>query len=105
MWSHRRLPHHYVVGEPLFITFRLHGTLPLGRVFPRGTQTSGKAFVSMDRLLDEQRIGPAYMRMPAIAQVVADSIRKGAGCDYRLHMWVIMPNHVHLLITPLIDVP
>jgi len=54
----------------------------------------------MDRLLDEQRAGPAHLRMPAIAQVVADAIRKGAAGDYLLHAWVVMPNHVHLLLTP-----
>ena len=59
----------------------------------------------MDRLLDEQRAGPAYLRMPAIAQVVADSIAKGAADDYLLHAWVVMPNHVHLLVTPQVDVP
>ena len=41
--------------------------------------------------------------MPAIAQTVADLIRNGSGSDYELHAWVVMPNHVHLLITPLID--
>ena len=59
----------------------------------------------MDWLLDEQRAGPAYLRMPAIAEVVADSIGKGATRDYLLHAWVVMPNHVHLLITPQVDVP
>ena len=28
-------------------------------------------------LLDEQRTGPAYLRMPAIAEVVADAIGQG----------------------------
>jgi putative DNA methylase len=59
----------------------------------------------MDRLLDEQRTGPLYLRMPEIAQVVVNSVWTGVDCDYRLHSWVVMPNHVHLLITPLIKVP
>ena len=103
-FSYRRLPHHYAIGEPLFVTFRLHGSLPTGRVFPGGRLSSGKAFVCLDRLLDEQRAGPAYLRMPAIAEVVADSIGKGAAGDYLLHAWVVMPNHVHLLITPQVEV-
>jgi putative transposase len=103
--SYPRLPHRYAVGEPLFVTFRLHGSLPTGRAFPDGRQSSGKAFVCMDRLLDEQRAGPADLRMPAIAQVVADSIGKGAAGDYLLHAWVAMPNHVHLLIAPQVDEP
>jgi putative transposase len=98
--SCRRLPHHYAMGEPLFVTFRLHGSLPTGRVFASGRLSSGKAFACLDRLLDEQRAGPAYLRMPAIAEVVADAIGQGTASDYLLHAWVVMPNHVHLLITP-----
>jgi len=64
---------------------------------------SGKAFVCMDRLLDEQRAGPAYLKMPAVAEVVADSICRGP-CNYELHAWVVRPNHVHVLITPRTDV-
>ncbi|MGH9626857.1 MAG: REP-associated tyrosine transposase [Bryobacteraceae bacterium] len=103
--SERRLPHRYTIGQALFVTFRLHGSLPPGRVFRGGRLTSGKAFVCMDRLLDEQRSGPAYLRLPEIAEVVVHSIRGGAERDYLLHSWVVMPNHVHLLITPWIDAP
>ena len=101
----RRLPHQYGVGEPLFVTFRLHGSLPPGREFRSGRLDSGQAFVCLDRLLEESRSGPAYLRIPAIAQVLADRIRQGADHDYELHAWVVMPNHAHLLITPRIDMP
>ncbi len=57
----------------------------------------------MDRLLDQERAGPTYLRRPAIAKVVIASIRKGAPGDYLLHTWVVMPNHVHLLLTPKMD--
>src|SRR5438270_3217023 len=103
--SYRRLPHHYAIAEPLFVTFRLHGSLPSGRVFPGGRLSSGKAFACLDRLLDEQRAGPAYLRIPAIAEVAADAIGQGTAGDYLLHAWVVMPNHVHLLITPHVEVP
>jgi hypothetical protein len=62
-------------------------------VFSAGQLSSGKAFASMDRLLDEQQTGPLYLQMPAIAQLVADAIRGGAVCDYQSHAWVVMPNH------------
>ena len=65
--ARRRLPHLYVIGEPLFVTFRLHNSLPPKRDFPAGLP-SGKAFVCMDRLLDEERIGPTYLRMPPVAE-------------------------------------
>jgi REP element-mobilizing transposase RayT len=64
---------------------------------------SGEAFACMDRLLDREVFGPLYLKMPNIAQLVVDSIQNGRG-EYSLHSWVVMPNHVHLLITPLGDV-
>ena len=100
--ARRHLPHLYVIGEPLFVTFRLFNSLPPKRDFPRHLP-SGKAFVCMDRLLDEERAGPSYLRMPAVANVAIASIRKGTPGDYLLHAWVVMPNHVHLLITPKIE--
>jgi REP element-mobilizing transposase RayT len=54
----------------------------------------------MDRLLDEERAGPVYLRMPAVVNVVITWIRKGTPGNYPLHSWVVMPNHVHLLLTP-----
>ena len=75
--SHRRLPHLYVIGEPLFITFRLHNSLPPKRKFPANVP-SGKAFVYMDRLLDKECAGASHMRTPGIAQMVIANIRKGA---------------------------
>jgi REP element-mobilizing transposase RayT len=59
----------------------------------------------MDRLLDEHRWGPTYQRLPRIASIVAGRIRQGAPGAYQLHAWVVMPNHVHILITPRVDVP
>jgi putative DNA methylase len=35
---------------------------------------------------------------------VVDSLQYGAEAEhYAMHSWVIMPNHVHLLLTPLIS--
>jgi putative transposase len=58
----------------------------------------------MDRHLDTVRHGPMYLRQPAIAQLVVDSIHKGEQLGhYGLHAYVVMANHVHLLILPNID--
>ena len=103
--TRRHLPHLYAPGKPVFVTFRLHGTLPEGRSFPAKSLTSGKAFVCMDRMLDDERAGPSYLKQPAIAKVVISYIAKGATYDYILHAWVVMSNHVHMLITPLVDLP
>ena len=61
----------------------------------------------MDRLLDHARTGPLYLRQPGIAQLVMDALRYGQDSlgHYTLHAFVIMPNQVHLLITPQVEVP
>jgi REP element-mobilizing transposase RayT len=67
--------------------------------------TSGQAFVAMDRLLDNACTGPLYLRRPDIANVVVEAIcYREREQHYRLHSYVVMPNHVHLLMTPLADV-
>jgi len=95
---HRRLPHLYAIGQPLFVTFRLYGSLPPGRQFPIEPVTSCDAFLSMDRLLDGARSGPTYLAMPFIAKIIVDSLEHCSEVDYLLHAWVVMPNHVHLLV-------
>jgi len=99
----RRLPHWDTVDEPLFVTFRLHGSLPAQRVFPpAGLAQSGKAFVAMDRLLDRGASGPLYLRRREIAELVVRAVQDGERHlhRYQLHAFVVMPNHVHLLVTP-----
>jgi len=103
-FSQRHLPHLHVVEQPLFITFRLYGSLPDGRTFPKNSINSGKAFVHMDRLLEAHSSGPMYLQMPAVAQCLVGAIEQGGTNSCRLHAWVVMPNHVHLLITPRMDV-
>jgi REP-associated tyrosine transposase len=95
----RRLPHIHEIGRPLFVTWRLHGTLPGNRPFPQAT-TSGEAFLAMDRLLAQHSVGPLYLKRPDIAQMVVEAIQYRDPAQYLLHNLVVMPNHVHILITP-----
>ena len=103
----RRLPHDYETDQPVFLTWRLHDSLPCHRVFPAATVNSGQAFAAMDRLLEEARSGPFYLRQPAIADRVVEAIQYNAANlgHYVLHAFVVMPNHVHLLATPALALP
>ncbi|HYW41961.1 MAG TPA: transposase [Bryobacteraceae bacterium] len=104
----RRLPHFSVAGQPLFVTFRLHGSLPENRIFPPDRLTAnGKAFVAMDRLLDRTRSGPLSLLRPEIAGLVVAALKDGEARfhRYQLHAYVVMPNHVHLLVTPQVFTP
>jgi len=104
-WHHRRLPHLYGIDQPIFLTWRLHGSLPANRIFPPET-TSGEAFVAMDRLLDRAREGPMYLRRPEVAQMIVGALlhREQHLRHFELHHWVVMPNHIHVLITPRVAV-
>jgi REP element-mobilizing transposase RayT len=106
-FSRRRLPHLHEIATPVFLTWRLDDSLPPNREFPKESMTSGAAFAAMDRLLDVSSTGPLYLRDPKIAEMVIDSM---AYCNrelkhFTLHVFVIMPNHVHVLLTPLVPLP
>ena len=98
----RRLPHDDPAGRTLFLTWHLHGSLPHARYPPPGKMNSGKAFVWMDRYLDTTRSGPRYLSRPDVAQVVVDTLQYAANqlASFDLHAYVVMPNHVHVLVTP-----
>src|ERR1700682_4845569 len=98
----RRLPHWQPLGKSLFLTWHLHGSLPHNRFPPPGGQSAGQAFVWMDRYLDEAHVGPTWLKRAEIADVVEESIHFGADHlgYYSLHAFVVMANHVHLLVTP-----
>jgi putative transposase len=101
----RRLPHYYSAGHPVFVTWRLFNSLPANRAFPAAT-TSGQAFVAMDRLLDTATTGPLHLRRAEFAEMVIEAIRyREREGIYVLHNFVVMANHVHLLITPRIELP
>ena len=102
----RRLPHLHPDGQPLFLTWRLDGSLPPHRFFPTGNLNAGKAFVTMDRLLDHARTGPLYLARPEIARVLVEALVEGQDTlrHYDLHAFVVMANHVHVLITPKVPV-
>jgi putative transposase len=98
---HRRLPHHYPEGKAPFITWHLHGSLPYGRYPPPHKLSSGQAFVWMDRHLDTARGGPMFLRQETIARLVVSSLRRGEELGhYDLQAYVVMANHVHVLLWP-----
>ena len=70
-------------------------------------RTPGHAFAAHDRVLDRRATGPLWLKDPPIADLVSHTILIG-DCGrqfYRLCAWVVMPNHVHLPILPLVPIP
>ncbi len=105
MVPHRRLPHLYGSRDWLFVTWHLHGSLSQPLYPPTGkVQSAGEAFVWIDRYLDRAERGPRYLARPDIAKIVAAGLRTGAELgNYELRAYVVMPNHVHVLLRPLVD--
>jgi REP element-mobilizing transposase RayT len=63
--------------------------------------------VAADRALASARAGPIRLNDPRIAHLITQTILAGEQERkfYELRAWVIMPNHVHLLILPKVPVP
>jgi REP element-mobilizing transposase RayT len=60
----------------------------------------------MDRRLDAAADGPLYLRQERIAETVIASLRRGVELGhYRLGAWVLMANHVHAHLLPLVPPP
>lgn len=96
----RNLPHWYPDGANVFVTWRLSGSLPLGSLLK---VADGTAFRDADRQLDRAVSGPFWLKEPSIAHVVVE-ILEAAHPERglcRVHDYVVMPNHVHLLIRPI----
>jgi REP element-mobilizing transposase RayT len=96
----RHLPHWQPPGKTIFITWRLAGSLPAG--FWRGCteKSAGKRFVAFDRALDSGRAGPMWMKNSAVAKLVSDALlhAERQRALYQMRAFVVMSNHVHLLI-------
>ncbi len=119
------LPHWYREGATYAVTFRLADSFPdsvlqnyrrekelLTQQLAEAKQSGdvekvellGKELGSLYRnrietVLDEGQ-GEAWMKDAHIAKIVADSILHFAGDRYDLGAWCVMPNHVHLIISP-----
>jgi len=67
--------------------------------------TGGQAFATLDRLLDEATRGSRYLSQPEIAQLVVEGLYFGMTVlrHYELHAYVVMSNHVHMLVTPRVE--
>jgi hypothetical protein len=97
----RNLPHWHPEGTAIFLTWRLHGTLP-GFSPSRSDEAPGAVFAAWDRELDRGRKGPRWLERPGIAQNVVGALVFGERHLklYVLTAYCVMPNHVHLVIEP-----
>ncbi|MBX3282821.1 MAG: AMP-binding protein [Acidobacteria bacterium] len=107
-WHERGYLPHFDGFETQFVTFRLADSLPqnvLKRLeqelsdLPR-EKDSDEYREMVEQYLD-QGIGACILKDPEIAKAVMETIAYEDGRSSWVTAWVIMPNHVHLLVRPL----
>lgn len=122
----RNLPHYQPPGYAFFVTFRLANSLPTKTIIELKKERAKeleqiasiqsknekkeryKKYISdyfgkFDKLLDGSATGPKWLSEPEVSKVVQDSIHFRDGKEYDLIAYTIMPNHVHLVIKPILD--
>jgi REP element-mobilizing transposase RayT len=101
-YHERRLPHWSPEGRCVFVTWRLYASWPKCGVGLRPAMTAGQRFAARDAEMDRAEYGPTWLKDARVAQVVADTLCTLADewKIYDLYAWVIMSNHVHMLINP-----
>ena len=99
------LPHWEEDHGLYFVTFRLADSLPksvlasLQLTKTDAPEERKKKARDVERLL-ERNHGACHLKDPAVADLVADALKKFDGSRYRLFAWCIMPNHVHVVFQP-----
>jgi REP element-mobilizing transposase RayT len=100
------LPHFDGIEIPQFITIHLADSIPR-RVIERWKRELKSLKYEQERILLQRRIekyldqgyGEALLKHHEVASMVQDSLLRFDGLRYRLFAWVVMPNHVHALMT------
>jgi len=56
----------------------------------------------LSRKVQRSAAGPLYLQRPELTDIVVAALHDGQRRfhRYQLHAYVVMPNHVHLLVTP-----
>jgi REP element-mobilizing transposase RayT len=101
-WHQRGyLPHHDVPGVTQFVTFRLHDAMPASRRSEWESllqiEDERQRRTKLEAYLD-RGFGECWLGRPAIAAMAEGALRYFDAQRYQLRAWVVMPNHVHVLV-------
>jgi len=104
-YSRGYVPHFDETGSIQHITFHLADSLPkdaLDRMeyelkFSPRMEVENKRRIRLQLMLDIG-MGACLLAKGTYAKIVEDSLLYGDGDRYRLICWVVMPNHVHVMI-------
>ena len=103
--SRGKLPHLVKPGCTYFVTFCLQ---PSHRAHVQ--RRSDPAFISdpddVARMSEPSTVPVVpLLGLPRVARFVEDALLHFQGQRYGLHAWCVMPDHVHVLVTPFEDRP
>lgn len=101
-WHQRGyLPHYDAPGITQFVTFRLADAMPASRRSEWEAlliiESERRRRIELEAYLD-RGVGECWLARPEIASIVQNALRHFDGQRYRLQAWVVMPNHVHVLV-------
>jgi putative DNA methylase len=100
-YSRGYLPHFDAPGVRQMITYRLGDAMPASRRHEWSAllaiEDEREKRKEIEAYLD-RGLGQCPLRDPSIATLVEENLLHFDGKFYRLFAWVIMPNHVHVLV-------
>ena len=101
-WHTRGYLPHFDDGRVVqIVTFRLADSLPVAVLekLEELALDDTKRRAKIEWYLD-QGMGSSLLRDPGHAAAVCGALMETEGVTHWLHAWVIMPNHVHVLVEP-----
>ena len=98
--SRREMPHWRQTGCTYFVTFRLADSVPVDLLRQWEALQPKPEFPEQFYHWLDQGHGQCLLRQPALATIVESALLHFHGDRYLLGDYVIMPNHVHALVTP-----
>jgi REP element-mobilizing transposase RayT len=104
-WYDRGYLPHFDAGETAqFVTFRLADSMPQKLLDEWRTEakTDAEFRKRIEKYLDAG-YGECWLRDERVATMVQRAFVHYHGDKYTLHAWVVMPNHAHILFTPLVN--
>jgi REP element-mobilizing transposase RayT len=120
----RHMPHFQPPGATMFSTFRLAGSLPkivLASLEAEADEVEARLakiinleekarqadlehrrlFGKWESALESVKTGTTWLKDWRVASMVYEAVMHRIGVFYDLHSCTLMPNHVHLVFTPL----
>ncbi|MFL6505761.1 MAG: class I tRNA ligase family protein [Candidatus Udaeobacter sp.] len=116
--TRRNLPHWQQAGKTYFVTFRLADSIPATKLSQLEDERQVWLNANPEPWTAEQRhayyerfsakidewldagSGSCVLKDERAAKVVADALLHFDGERYDLGAWIVMPNHVHVVVTP-----